>query len=105
MNQTKRPVDQIKIGLGIALLAAFTGCVGYVGGGYGGPVVVPGPDMYYYGGYYERGPEVHAYSRRGYESRVVVHPVVVVPARGPGPAHLTTASTTHHGGGGQEGRR
>ena len=29
-------VDGIKIGLGVALLAALTGCVGYVDGGYYG---------------------------------------------------------------------
>ena len=43
-NQANESHDRIKIGLGIALLAALTGCVGYVDGGYyGGPVVVPGP--------------------------------------------------------------
>ena len=36
MNKANGPVDRIKIGLGIALLAALTGCVGYVDGGYGG---------------------------------------------------------------------
>ena len=43
-------------GLGVALLAALTGCVGYVDGGYygGSAVVVPGPDVYFYGGGYER---------------------------------------------------
>jgi hypothetical protein len=47
-NQTANgPVDRIKIGLGIALLAALTGCVGYVDGGYGGGVVVPGPDIFF----------------------------------------------------------
>jgi hypothetical protein len=105
MNKTNRPVDRIKMGLGIALLAALTGCVGYVDGGYGGTVVMPGPDMYYYGGYHERGPEVHAYSQRGYESRAVVHPVAARPARGPAPAHLTAASTAHSGGGGPQGKR
>jgi hypothetical protein len=93
------------VGLGVALLAALTGCVGYVGGGYGGPVMVPGPDMYFYGGSYERGPEVRAYSQRGHESRVVVHPVVVMPARGPASAHVAAASTAHRGGGGPEGKR
>ncbi|MCX6923799.1 MAG: hypothetical protein NT154_11420 [Verrucomicrobia bacterium] len=61
-------------GLGIALLAAFTGCVGYVDGGYyGGPVVVPGPSVYFWGGDYDRGHDVRVYSHRGYESRAVVH--------------------------------
>ena len=84
LNPANGSVDQIKIGLGIALLAALTGCVGYVGGGYyGGPVVVPGPSVYFWGGDYDRGRDVRVYSHRGFESRVVVHP----------------------GGGGREGRR
>jgi hypothetical protein len=75
MNPPNRPVDRTKIGLGIALLAAFTGCVGYVDGGYyGGPVVVPGPAVYFYGGGYERGHDVRVYSHRGAESRAVAHP-------------------------------
>ena len=75
MNLPNGPVDRIKIGLGIALLAAFTGCVGYVDGGYyGGPVVVPGPAVYFYGGGYERGNDVRVYSHRGAESRAVAHP-------------------------------
>jgi hypothetical protein len=73
-NKANGPVNQIKIGLGIALLAALTGCVGYVDGGYGGTVVVPGPDVYVFGGGYERGREVHDYGRRGVESRAVAHP-------------------------------
>ena len=105
MNKTNRPIDRIRIGLGIALFAALTGCVGYVGGGYSGAVVVPGPDVYFYGGGYERGHDVRVYSQRGYESRVVVHPVVVVPERGPAPARRTAASTAHSGGGGPERRR
>ena len=74
MNHAKGPVDQIKIGLGIALVAALTGCVGYVDGGYyGGPAMVSGPDVYFYGGGYERGHDVRAYSHRGGESRAVAH--------------------------------
>jgi hypothetical protein len=77
MNQTNGPVDRINIGLGIALLAAFTGCVGYVdggyvGGGYVGAVVVPEP--VFIGGPYERGRDVHIYSQRGGASRAVAHP-------------------------------
>jgi hypothetical protein len=84
MNPANDSVDRIKIGLGIALLAALTGCVGYVGGGhYGGPVVVPGPSVYFWGGDYDRGRDVRVYSHRGFESRAVAHP----------------------GGGGREGRR
>jgi hypothetical protein len=76
-----KTIDRIKIGLGIALLASFAGCVGgYVGvdGGYGGTVVVPVADPYYGGGYYgggiyERGGDVHGYSHRGSISRAVAH--------------------------------
>ena len=43
-NQANDSYDRIKLGLGIALLAALTGCVGFVDGGYyGGPVVAPRP--------------------------------------------------------------
>jgi len=73
MNKTNSPVDLIKIGLGIALLAALTGCVGFVGGGYGGEVVVPGPDLFLFGGGYDRGRDVHGYSDRGSVSRAAAH--------------------------------
>ncbi len=66
-------VEHIKIGLEIALLAALTGCVGYVDGGYGGAVVVQGPDVFL-GGVYERGHDVRDYSHRGSVSRAVAHP-------------------------------
>jgi len=74
-------IDQIKIGLGISLVAALAGCAGgYVGvdGGYGGTVVVPVADPYFGGGYYgggiyERGGDVHGYSHRGAISRGVAH--------------------------------
>jgi hypothetical protein len=78
MNKTNGPVDRIKMGLGIALLAAMTGCVGYVDGGYSGAVVVPGSDVYVFGGgYYERGRDVRDYSHRGVVSRAAAHPVAV----------------------------
>lgn len=71
-------MDRIKIGLGTALLLALTGCVGYVDGGYGGAVVVPGPDMYFYGGgFYGRGGDVHVDSHRGFASRAAAHPASV----------------------------
>jgi len=55
-------------------MLAFTGCVGYVDGDrYGGAVVVPGPDLYIFGGGYDRGYDEHRYSHRGYESRSVAH--------------------------------
>ena len=62
MNKTNSAVDRIKIGLAVALVAVLTGCVGYVdgGGGYGGSaVVVSEPDVYVFGGGYERGRDVH----------------------------------------------
>ena len=79
MNKTNSLVDQIKMGLGIALLATLMGCVGYVGGGYdGGAVVVADPDVYVFGGgYYGGGHDIHAYSQRGSASRAVAHPAAV----------------------------
>ena len=74
MNKTKWLVDLIKIGAGIALVAALTGCVGFVGGdGGGGEVVVPGPDLFLFGGDYDRGRDVHGYSQRGSSSRAAAH--------------------------------
>jgi uncharacterized membrane protein YgcG len=76
LNKKHGPIDRIKIGLGIALLAAVTGCVGWVdgGGGYGGVVVAPEPDLFLFGGGYDRGRDVHGYSDRGFESRAAAHP-------------------------------
>lgn len=70
------PLKRIKLGLGIALLAVSAGCIVPVGGGYGGggDVVVGGPDLYLFGGGYDRGRDVHAYSQRGVESRAAAHP-------------------------------
>ena len=74
-NKTCRPIGSLKLGLGIALLTALTGCVGYVDGGYRGGVVVvaPEPDVVVFGGGFERGRDVHYYSHRGAESRAVAH--------------------------------
>ena len=104
MNKTNGPVDLIKIGLGIALLAALTGCVGYVdggyvGGGYGGAVVVAEPDVYLFGGGYDRGRDVHGYSDRGSASRAAAHP------SGGGHAGGGGGSAGHGGGGGGGGKR
>jgi hypothetical protein len=77
MNKPNGWFNRIKSGLGIALLAALTGCVGgYVGvdGGYGGTVVVPVVDPLFGGGFYDRGRDVHDYSHRGAVSRAVAHP-------------------------------
>ena len=98
MNKANGPVDLIKIGLGIALLAALTGCVGYVdggyvGGGYGDAVVVAEPDVYLFGGGYDRGRDVHDYSRRGGESRAAAHPS--------GGGHAGGGGDGHGGGGGK----
>ena len=55
-------------------LVAFTGCVGYVdGGGYGGAVIAPVPDLYIFGGGYDRGYDEQRYSHRGFESRSGFH--------------------------------
>jgi len=92
----KGSIHRVKLGLGIALVAAMTfsltGCGGYIeGGGYGdyngggyydGD---PGPDIYLFGGNYDRGRDVQGYSHRGSESR--------------GAAHLGGG----HGGGGRDG--
>lgn len=62
-----------KVVLSGALLAALTGCLGYVDGGYsgdyGGAVIVPEPDVVVFGGGYERGRDVHEFSHRGAVSR------------------------------------
>ena len=78
-------VRRLRTGLGLLLLTVVAGCLGYVDGGYvnegyGGPVVVAEPDVVlfgggYYGGGYERGRDVHAYSHRGVVSRAAAHPV------------------------------
>jgi hypothetical protein len=92
MNKANSPVNRIKMGLGIALLAASMGCVGYMDGGYGGGYdggYVGAPDMYVFGGEYERGRDVHEYSHRGSVSR--------------GSAHPAASSSAHSGGGGARG--
>jgi len=74
VNKESGPFYQIRIGLGIAILLALTGCVGYVDGGYGGAVVVPGPDVYFYGGdYHGGGRDAHVDSHRGFVSRAAAH--------------------------------
>ena len=86
MNKTTNPINRIKIGLGIVLIAALTvfltGCAGYVGTGYGGGYgdyggydgyYDGGPDVYLFGGNYDRGRDVHAYSQRGSVSRGMAH--------------------------------
>jgi anaerobic selenocysteine-containing dehydrogenase len=73
--KNKWKADWIKVGAGVALLVALTGCVGYVGGGYGGDVVVGGPVVV--GGVWDAGfvgrDVAHGYSRRGAASRGFAH--------------------------------
>jgi hypothetical protein len=98
---------RIRIGLGLGLVAALTGCVGYVDGGYGAAAVVPAPDLYFYGGSFERGREVHDYSHRGFESRAVAgreHPVVRSPERRQQPARPNASSSSHPDGGRERSR-
>src|SRR5581483_7687076 len=68
-------VRRIKIGMALALLTTVVGCVGYVGGGYGEVIVPlpPPPEVVLFGGGFERGHDVHEYSRRGGESRESAH--------------------------------
>jgi hypothetical protein len=75
MNNTNGLADRIKFGLGVLLLVALTGCVGYVDGGYGGDVVVGGPVVV--GGVWDAGfvgrGVAHGYSDRGRASRRAAH--------------------------------
>jgi hypothetical protein len=81
MNKAGGFVDRIKFGVGVALLVALTGCVGYVGPGGGPDVVVGGPDVVvggpWYGGVFEHGyvgrGDARGYGGRGAASRAVAH--------------------------------
>jgi len=75
MNGTIHCPIRVRIALAVTVLAGLTGCEGYVAGGdyYGGSVVVPGPDVGFYGGFYDRGRDVHAYHDRGFRSRAIAH--------------------------------
>lgn len=74
VDKTKALVDRIKIGLAIAVLMALTGCVAWVGGGYGGGGWW-GDDGGWWGGGRgdDRGRDVHGYSERGAASRAAAH--------------------------------
>jgi hypothetical protein len=75
MNKGNGPAERIKTGVGVALLVALTGCVGYVDGG-GPDVVVGGPDVVvggvWDGGFVGRG-DAHGWSHRGAVSRGAAH--------------------------------
>ena len=75
MNERGGLSDRIKTGLGIGLLVAVTGCVGYVGPD-GGGVVVAEPDVYV-GGVWEGGyvghDRAHDWGHRGAVSRGFAH--------------------------------
>ena len=77
LNRPPSPANPVKLGLGILLLTCLTGCVGYVGDGpgveVGGPVVVAGPAVGFWGYDHDRGRDVRGYSARGAASRGVVH--------------------------------
>jgi hypothetical protein len=83
--------DRIWMAVALALGLGFTGCAGYVGADYGGGgVVVADPDVYVFGGTYDRGHDVHVYSHRGAESRAVAHPHNVH-----APAHVGVPERKH----------
>ena len=77
INKTNDPLERIKIGLLIGLLVTLAGCAEYWGGGYyyGETVMVsePEPDIFLFGGSYDRRRDAHNYSHRGSESRRVAH--------------------------------
>lgn len=74
MKKIDALTEWIEIGVVIAALTALTGCVGWVDGGGGGAVVVaPAPDVYLFGGGYDRGRDVRAYRDRGAASREAAH--------------------------------
>jgi hypothetical protein len=74
MNKASHLFHPATVLLGIALVAALSGCVGYVDDGYGGAeVIAPGPDVTIFGGGFERGRVVHGYSHRGFVSRGAAH--------------------------------
>ena len=76
MNKANTLAGGIKLALGLALVAALAGCVGYVDPGYGGGSVEVGGPLYFdggFGGFYDQGHDVRGYGRRGSASRAVAH--------------------------------
>jgi len=77
MNKAISLVERIKVGLAIGSLLTLAGCAGYWTEDYYGDTMMvlgPEPDMFLFGGYYDRGRDAHNYSHRGSESRRVAHP-------------------------------
>jgi hypothetical protein len=76
MNRANNPVERIKLGLAIVLLATLSGCATYGNGGYyyGDAVVVPGPDLLLFNDDYGSGRYEYDYRNRGSESRREAHP-------------------------------
>ncbi len=107
MNKAISLVERIKIGLVIGLVAILTGCAGYWTEGYYGDTMMvsePEPDMFIFGGYYDRGRDAHNYSHRGSESRRVAHPSGM---QSHGVAHSSTVQShgAAHPSGEQRGKR
>ena len=73
MKKSSHPARRLKLGLGIALLAFVSGCVGYVDPGYGPVVVRPWYGGWFYDGFYDGGTSWHDYGHRGFESRGIAH--------------------------------
>ena len=73
MSKASASINQIKLGFGILLVATLSGCATYVEPDYGVYDYYegwwPDADVYVFGGPYERGPYVYAYSHRGWGSR------------------------------------
>lgn len=96
--------DRIKMGLVLGLLVTLTGCVGVSGGAYyddGGyyteGVVVQEPDVYLFGGGYDRGRDVRDYSHRGAESRGAAHPTTNHGTAHPAASHGAAHPSASHG--------
>ena len=107
MNKTNSLFERIKIGLVIGLLLGLTGCAGYWGEGYYGNTMMvsgPEPDMFLFGGNYDRGRDAHNYSHRGSESRRAAHPSG---RQSHGTVHSSTVQShgAAHPSGGQGGKR
>jgi len=78
MNTANGPVGRVTLALGIALLAALAGSPGCVVSGEayddgGGGVVVEEPDVFLFGGGFDRRHDAHDFSHRGSESRAAAH--------------------------------